>query len=82
MRAVERAFRTGDVGRENHVAQVLERDAVIGKTREVRLNADRRPDVALHRHAAYAGQLAQPLREQGIGDVAERAQRDCVRGNR
>ena len=52
MRAVERAFGPGDIGGDDHVAHVLERDAVIGEPRQIGLDADRRPDVALHGDAA------------------------------
>ena len=74
VRAVERALGAGDIGGDDDVAQLLERDAVIGEPRQVGLDADRRPDVALHRDAADAGELAQPLRQQRVGDVAERPQ--------
>src|SRR5258707_1388083 len=64
------------------VAQILERDAVIGEPRQVGLDADRRADVALDGDAADAGELAQSLRDQRVGDVAERAHRDGVGGDR
>ena len=76
VRAVERALGPGDIGGDDDVAQVLQRDAVIGEPRQIGLDADRRTDVALHGDAADAGELAQPLRQQRVGDVAERAQRD------
>src|SRR5262249_48616201 len=73
VRAVERAFGAGDVRRDDHVAQVLERDAVIGEARQVRLDADGGADIALHGDTPHAGNFAEPLCQQGVRDVAERA---------
>ena len=58
MRAVERAFGAGDVGADDRGAQILQRDAVGGEPRQIGLDADRRPDAALHRNVADAGHLA------------------------
>ena len=58
VRAVERALGARDIRGDDDVAHVLEPDAVIGEARKVRLDADRRPDIALHRDAADAGQFA------------------------
>ena len=52
-------------------AQILEADAVGGEPREIGLDAHRRPDAALDRDPADAGDLAQPLRHQRVGEVAE-----------
>ena len=58
VRAVERAFGAGDVRRDDHIAQILERDTVIGETREVGLDADSRADIALHGDASHTGNFA------------------------
>ena len=71
VRAVERALGAGDIGADDRGAQVLQRDAVGGEPREIGLDAHRRLDAALHRDAADAGQLAQPLRQQRVGEVAQ-----------
>ncbi|MEA3025066.1 MAG: multidrug efflux pump, partial [Alphaproteobacteria bacterium] len=49
VRAVERAFGAGDVAGHDHLAHVLQPDAVIGEPRQIDLDAHRRADVALHR---------------------------------
>ena len=72
VRAVERALGAGDVGADDRRAQVLEADAVGGEPRQIGLDAHRRADAALHRDAADAGDLGQPLRHQGVGEIAER----------
>ena len=63
VRAVERAGGAGDIGGDDHGAQVLEPDAVVGEPRQVGLDADRRLEPALHGDLADAGHLAQPLRQ-------------------
>src|SRR4029078_239481 len=71
VRAVESALGAGDICGDDDVAHVLEPDAVIGEARKVRLDADRGPDVALYRDPADAGPFAQPLRQQGSGDIRD-----------
>ena len=82
VRAVERALRAGDVGADDGRAQVLQREAVGGEPRQIGLDADRRADAALHRDVADAGHLGQPLRHHGVGQIAEAAQVDGLRGER
>jgi hypothetical protein len=80
--AVERPLGAGDVGGHDGGAQVFEGDAVGGEPRQVRLDADRRLEAALHRDVADAGHLAEPLREQRVGEVAHLPQRDRRRRQR
>ncbi|MGY3359021.1 hypothetical protein ACVWZK_005684 [Bradyrhizobium sp. GM0.4] len=82
LRAVERAFRPGDVGTGDRGAQVFHGYAIGGEPREIRLDADGWLQSAEHRDAPDAGNLAQPLRQKRIGDVAHRPQRDCVGAQR
>ena len=82
VRAVERAGRAGDIGADDHRAQILEPDAVVGEPREVGLDAHRRLEAALHRDLADAADLAQPLRQQRVGEVGKLPQRDGRRGQR
>ena len=82
MRAVERAGRAGDIGGDDHRAQVFERDAVVGEPRQVGLDAHRRLEPALHGDLADAAHLGEPLRQHRVGEVGELAQRDRRRGQR
>ncbi len=80
--AVERALGAGHVSCDDDVAQVFERDAVVGEPREIGLDAHRRLDVALHGDAPDAGQFAQPRRQLRVGNVAQLPQRDVAGGQR
>jgi len=75
-------LRPGDIGARDRVAQVLHRDAIGGKPRQIRLHPHRRLQAAQHRHASYPGNLAQPLRQNGVGEIAHGAQRHRVRAQR
>jgi hypothetical protein len=76
VRAIERALGAGNVGANDRSADILKPDAVSGQPSDVGLDAHRGPDSALHRNAADACDLRQPLRHQRIGQVAHFAQRD------
>ena len=82
LRAVERSLRSGDIGAGNCGPQILHRDAVGGQSREVGLHAHGRLQSAQHRDAADAGNLAQALAQNCIGEIAHRAQRNRLRGQR
>ena len=82
LRAVERALRPGDVGAGNGVAQVFHRNAVGREPRQVGLHPHRGLQPAENGDAADAGNLAEPLAQDRIGDIAHRAQRNRVRGQR
>jgi hypothetical protein len=82
VRAVERAFGARHIGADDHVAQVLHGDSVAGEPRQIGLDADRRPQVSLHRDPPHAAELAQPLGEQAVGEIAELPQRDGARRER
>ena len=77
MRAVERAFGSGDVGADDGRAQIFQRDAIGGEPRQVGLNADRGADTALHRNMADARHFGKPRRHDGVGHIAQRAQVDA-----
>ena len=76
LRAVERSLRSGHVGAGDGVAQILHRDAVGGEPRQIGLHPHRGLQAAQHRDPSDAGNLAQPLRQNGVGEVAHGAQRD------
>ncbi len=68
--AVEGALRASHVGVDDRLPDVLQRKAIGGEPRQVGLDAHRRLDAALRRHIADAGNLAQALRQQRIGEIA------------
>ena len=70
LRTVQRTLGAGDVGKADGAAQVLHAEPIRGEPGEIGLNAYRRADAAFDRHVPDAGELAQPLRQQGIGEVA------------
>ena len=82
VRAVERAFGAGDIGADDGGAQIVQRNAIGRKPRQIGLNAYGGPDAALHRNVSDARHLGKARRHDGVGHVAERAQIDGLRGER
>ena len=82
MGAVERSLRPRYVGARNGVAQILHRDAIGGEPRQIGLHPHRGLQPAQHRNPPDAGNLAEPLSQDGVGDIAHRAQRNRLRRQR
>ena len=77
--AVERALGPGDVGSGDRRPQVGHAEPVGGEPRQIRLDAHRRLDAALHGHVADPGNGGEPRRHQRVGEVGEIAQAHGVR---
>ena len=82
-RAVDAALgRVDVVALAMHAAHVLEREAERGELRRVDLDADRRLLLAADADLADAGDLADLLRQHGVGVVVDLGQRQHVGGQR
>ena len=78
MQAVECALRPGNICAADGKPEILQSEAICGKTREIGLDTHRRPYPALDRDVTDTSYFREALPHQRISEIAERAQRDSI----